>query len=673
MKYFLVLCIVLAVIAGCGGGTGKNEPGPAEPAVKKNIFHDKVLRDIYDLQNRRDTAGLAAYLSHEKAKYRGDAALGFASVQAPEAVEKLQGLLADSEESVRASAAYALGQTRRKTAELPLIEAYKKEQLSYVKRHILEALGKCGTEKGLDFIINLEPGQERYPGTVAAGRALGLYRFALQSGKPVITPEGTELAVSMLKPGNVKSVRFIAAHYLARARNIDLKPFHRRLLDAVKAETVLNTRMALVAALGKAVTPEVLEHLKAVFHSQADYRVKVNALRSLGRFEYGEVKELFFKALTHKNAHAAVAASEYFIASGKAEDAPRYFETAKQLFKWRTRVNMLNAALKFMPAGDKKNRKRISDWTTAAMRKTANAYEKAWLFNVLAWDFQNFQFVRSRTFDQVGKQAVISTYGMSALARMARKEVESGRADKKMMVEFAGILKQAVRTGDTSIITIAAGMLRDPKMKFKEVVDDTSFLSTALDKCKLPAEIEAWQELKKSIDYFSGKEDAEDTNAAVASPVKNEPIDWQLVMSIKPDQQVRIKTGKGDIVVRLMVDDSPGSAANFIRLIREGFYKKSVFHRVVPNFVIQDGCPRGDGWGGPDFSIGSEFGFLYYEEGCVGMASSGKDTEGSQWFITHSPTPHLDGRYTIFARVIEGMDVVHQIEVGDGVLGFEEL
>jgi cyclophilin family peptidyl-prolyl cis-trans isomerase len=96
-----------------------------------------------------------------------------------------------------------------------------------------------------------------------------------------------------------------------------------------------------------------------------------------------------------------------------------------------------------------------------------------------------------------------------------------------------------------------------------------------------------------------------------------------------------------------------------------------VVHRVVPNFVIQDGCPRGDGVGGPAFTIGSELGPLYYEEGSVGMASAGKDTEGSQWFITHSPTPHLDGRYTIFAKVVEGMDVVHKIEIGDKILGFE--
>ncbi|HES60200.1 MAG TPA: peptidylprolyl isomerase, partial [Caldithrix sp.] len=106
-------------------------------------------------------------------------------------------------------------------------------------------------------------------------------------------------------------------------------------------------------------------------------------------------------------------------------------------------------------------------------------------------------------------------------------------------------------------------------------------------------------------------------------------------------------------------------------LIDQGFYKNKKIHRVVPNFVIQDGCPRGDGWGSPDFSIRSEFSMINYEEGSIGMASAGKDTESSQWFITHSPTPHLDGRYTNFGKVISGIGIVHQIEVGDEILDME--
>ena len=92
---------------------------------------------------------------------------------------------------------------------------------------------------------------------------------------------------------------------------------------------------------------------------------------------------------------------------------------------------------------------------------------------------------------------------------------------------------------------------------------------------------------------------------------------------------------------------------------------------MVPNFVVHGGDPRGDGWGGPGYSIRSEYGLVNYERGSVGVASAGKDTEGCQFFITHSPQPHLDGRYTIFGKVVSGMDVVDQVQVGDKIVRLE--
>jgi cyclophilin family peptidyl-prolyl cis-trans isomerase len=107
---------------------------------------------------------------------------------------------------------------------------------------------------------------------------------------------------------------------------------------------------------------------------------------------------------------------------------------------------------------------------------------------------------------------------------------------------------------------------------------------------------------------------------------------------------------------------------SFLKLARRGFYRSLSFHRVVPNFVIQGGDPRGDGWGGAGYSLRSEFSSLTYETGTVGIASAGKDTEGPQFFVTQSPQPHLDGRYTIIGKVVSGMAVVDTILVGDHIL-----
>ncbi|MCY7360590.1 MAG: peptidylprolyl isomerase [Ignavibacteria bacterium] len=131
---------------------------------------------------------------------------------------------------------------------------------------------------------------------------------------------------------------------------------------------------------------------------------------------------------------------------------------------------------------------------------------------------------------------------------------------------------------------------------------------------------------------------------------------------------ITVQTNKGDIKIELLPEVAPFTVMNFLKLSENNFYDNTVFHRVVSNFLIQGGDPTGTGFGGPGFSIRSEFSPLSYETGMVGMASSGKDTEGSQFFITHSATPHLDGRYTIFGKVTDGMDVADEIMIGDFII-----
>jgi cyclophilin family peptidyl-prolyl cis-trans isomerase/HEAT repeat protein len=126
-----------------------------------------------------------------------------------------------------------------------------------------------------------------------------------------------------------------------------------------------------------------------------------------------------------------------------------------------------------------------------------------------------------------------------------------------------------------------------------------------------------------------------------------------------------VHTRHGPIEIHLNVVEAPLTVASFIDLARRGFYNGLTFHRVVPHFVIQGGDPRGDGTGGPRYTLRCEIGQRPYGRGTVGMALSGKDTGGSQFFITHTPTPHLDGRYTVFGWVAAGLEVVDKIRQGD--------
>ena len=143
------------------------------------------------------------------------------------------------------------------------------------------------------------------------------------------------------------------------------------------------------------------------------------------------------------------------------------------------------------------------------------------------------------------------------------------------------------------------------------------------------------------------------------------PYDDPQLIGPSYSPHVFIETAKGTVEFELAVLDAPQTASNFIALAARGFFNGLQIHRVVPNFVVQDGDPRGDGEGGPGYSIRDELNERPFLRGTVGMALSGKDTGGSQFFIAHSPQPHLDAQYTVFGRVVNGMDVVDRIQAGD--------
>ena len=135
----------------------------------------------------------------------------------------------------------------------------------------------------------------------------------------------------------------------------------------------------------------------------------------------------------------------------------------------------------------------------------------------------------------------------------------------------------------------------------------------------------------------------------------------------RPAPQVTIESDRGNVVVELLPLEAPLTVAAFLALVDRRYFDGSRWHRVVPNFVVQGGDPRGDGWGGPGFVLRDEVNPTRYEVGTMGMALSGPDTGGSQFFITHAPQPHLDGTYTVFGRVIAGFDVLAAIAQGDRI------
>jgi cyclophilin family peptidyl-prolyl cis-trans isomerase len=177
-----------------------------------------------------------------------------------------------------------------------------------------------------------------------------------------------------------------------------------------------------------------------------------------------------------------------------------------------------------------------------------------------------------------------------------------------------------------------------------------------------------WAVRKRAADLLRARD--ADADLSLMRPAHwMDPTPEALAAMIAPPYapQAYIETDKGTIQIDLVVLDAPWTVANFIALAGRGYFNGVSLHRVVPDFVVQDGDPRGDGEGGPGYTIRDELNERPYMRGTVGMALDWPDTGGSQFFITHSPQPHLDARYTVFGQVVAGMDVVDALEPWDVV------
>lgn len=230
--------------------------------------------------------------------------------------------------------------------------------------------------------------------------------------------------------------------------------------------------------------------------------------------------------------------------------------------------------------------------------------------------------------------------------------------------------------GDSSPLVIDA--LRDAyaKARQEKMNDARLAIIETCDKLKRPMSVAVLSGELRDHDYIVRrrafellKESGADTSTYDPGKVGSGHDErfWQQMSRLSKSENPRaiIRCKKGNITVELFAADAPMTVSNFITLARNGYYDKLTFMRVVPNFVIQGGDPRNDMNGGPGYQIRCEINTHRYETGSLGMALSGKDTGGSQFFLTHSPQPHLDGGYTCFGRVVEGMDVLNAIARGD--------
>ncbi|WP_083322284.1 peptidylprolyl isomerase [Hymenobacter lapidarius] len=663
---------VLLLLAAC-----TRTPRPSVDLDNK--YHDAVNRQIGTAQDERNTAALLPFLTNSNPIYRREAALAFASVQAPAAVPGLIPLLRDGDYSVRRAAAYALGQIGDSTAVDSLLVRVQLEPDAGVRRYVHEALGRTVTRASLPALWRHSTLTDT---AHAVALALGLNRAALRG---LTSPESIQRTVQVLNsPRLPERGRLAAAVSLSRTRGSDadlarlgqetlLRVATKDRSYAVRAAaaTTLGRLAAAVPAAGapaavapanRGATPAAV--LARLATKDPDYRVRLSAVRALpfGVGHYGASREAVFYALSHDRAPVALTAAEWLLAHAKGESGPLMAALAdgnKQASP-RVRAALLQAAVRHAsPAA----RPSLTETIRKRYPVVPTVYEKGFLLQALAEDPASFDFVRAEAFG-AGQSPVVAGYALGALLTMRRNaDFPAAR-----QADFAAAVRQALATGDVAQLGTAAEALTDAKLYPEPQPADLAAIRQAQAKLQLPREIEAWQGLQQALDKLTKNPNPTPTPLATA---QQHPIDWAVVQGVPLGQQVRLRTSKGIIVLELKPNEAPGAVASFVTLIEQKFYDSLYFHRVVPNFVAQGGDPRGDGNGSAPYNLRSEFGDLHYEEGSVGLASAGKDTESCQFFITHTPTPHLDGRYPIFAQVVGGMDVAHKLEIGDQILGVE--
>ena len=644
----------VVALSGCNNGNTANT------TIADALFADPAYQRICNAVDKRDVPSIIKHFRDAEPANRLTAVSGFATIQDTTAIDSLAWVLRNEKiPAIREAAAFGLGVTAHLRAADTLAAAFKREKTTRVRAAIIEAAGRAGNSTHLNFIATTKT----YPTADTAlwiAKSRSMMRFLFRN---ITTEAGTRSMYEVIRNRSLHpKARITAAYYLNRAKNAPIGNFEDSLCILTKTERDAQVRMYLVGALGRGTEKRVMPTLDTVAQRESDWRVKVMLLRSVSKFGYKAAKPFLEKGLTEGNVMVAQTAAEQIRAIGTAADAEFYAERAKAENRWQVAMPLFATVMLY-------NRRtaatELSSLLTERYNKSSNIHEKGAILSVLAESGQNFKFIR-REASAAAASAFIKTAGSEAIVKMRRKGnyFEGFKWKKEATMAMDSALHEGILSGDAGMVATYAEMLRDSTLGFRTKLanpDDRAFLQEGLGKLKLPRDLESYNGLQEVIAFLEGKK------YVLKAPRYNNPIDFALLASLPPHPKAIIQTARGEITIELYPRQAPGSVANFVKLAKAGFFNGKTFHRIVPNFVVQGGCPRGDGFGNTDFTIRTEISpsFFYDDAGWVGMASAGKDTEATQWFITHSATPHLDGRYTIFGKVIRGLDVVDKFEIGD--------
>ena len=616
---------------------------------------------------------LILLLDDGEARVRWRAALALGRVGLPEAVEPLVRLLGDEEPEVREIAAFALGLMGAADARTALVAALGDAEPE-VQGRAAQALGMIGDRTDATAVsemvqanvsagalAGLDADELGYPlaPPVEATR-LGLYALARlgsfdalaaavldAGGQPVSTwwpvasaiqqlgdQRGTPALVALLyTPGRYTAA--FAARGLGAMRSLAAaEPLRQIVEQQTTHQAVVIQAIRALSAIGDAASVPVLTGIVA--DAEADPALRLEAMNALSALATADSVDLLLDVMSDPSPGMRSAAirtlarvdPDTFLAalSGLDRDSEWTVRVAEADALATLPLTRGEARLNILLEDD--DPRVVSAVLAARVASRAPGTEAA-LIERLGVDDFGARAAAARGLAELGALAsvpsLVEAYSaaLGDATYVARAAILSALAELDPMVARP-VMENALGDRDWAVRVRAAELLRDSGAE----VDDGAIQPA-------PA------------------------GRAIADP------EWFALVNPRFSPHAYLETDRGVIEIELAIIDAPLTVANFVTLARSGFFDDVAIHRVVPDFVAQGGDPRGDGEGGPGYTIRDEINTRPYLRGTVGMALDGPDTGGSQFFITHSPQPHLDGRYTVFGHVVSGMDVVDHLAPGD--------
>ena len=648
------IMLLLVILSGCGPSsqTTNNQ----QPTT--NAWSTERAWAVLDAQDHRDTKKLIELLGDTSARIRAQAALAFASVGDSAAAPLLLHALSDPDPTVRCNAAFAFGFCGDSVNVHQLIERFSPEENSAVRGRIAEAAGRCGGRDGADLLLR----RALRTKADSLGVLRGLF-FAATSGH--IDTSHVRYALSLFTGRNAE-LDEAALQVCARSKADLLKPFAKELLSMARSMPSITTtevRLPLLNALGKTGTDSAFAFLNNVLAHDDDPRARVMALRGIGRFEEPKKSSAIWAALQDSSGMVRDIAIEQMLGWKGKLDPHSLWTTAQEHSDYRVKIPLYGLVL---GQGESDEAATCRALLRSMSRQDLGPYLNAELTKALWYDCDTTREIMRNASSAIVRQAAMDTWLDHFGNVLTRAEITKSMRD----LTHAIFMREALTSGDAGLIASACEKIMEEDADYLRLLLDDTTTATARASLHPIRDLEALQDLDLAIAKRDGKPSPKHT-----APPFNHPIDRtrSAVHRTADGQQYHIRTDQGDIIIALEPDAAPGSCVAFDSLVTAGFYNGKYFHRVVPDFVAQGGCPRGDGYGAMDWTLRTEIGLEGFTTGAVGLASAGKDTESCQFFIMLADAPHLDGRYTRFAHVVSGMEIAWKLRVGDRMTVVERL